>query len=125
MLMNPADSEYDVYDVFTPSQPAKLAFVDRETINDSLVNALKTPGKQIVVYGHSGSGKTTLLTNKLFQIYEGHITSRCMKGMSFEQIMIDAFDQLESFYTSDKTQRLSETQKSFPSRNLCRNKNCN
>ena len=99
---------YNVYDVFTPSQPAKLAFVDRANINDSLVNALNTPGKQIVVYGHSGSGKTTLLTNKLYQVYEGHITSRCMKGMTFDQIMIDAFDQLESFYTSDKVSKLGE-----------------
>ncbi|MCH2341724.1 hypothetical protein ACGFZ7_20960 [Pseudomonas sp. NPDC047963] len=81
--------DYDVYDVFTPSQPAKLAFIDRNSINDSLINALNTPGKQIVVYGHSGSGKTTLLSNKLYQIYEGHITSRCMKGMSFEQIIIE------------------------------------
>ena len=57
-------NSYDVYDVFTPSQPAKLSFIDRDSINDSLVNALNTPGKQIVVYGHSGSGKTTLLSNK-------------------------------------------------------------
>jgi GTPase SAR1 family protein len=96
---------YDVYDVFTPSQPAKLSFIDRESINDSLVNALNTPGKQIVVYGHSGSGKTTLLSNKLYQVYEGHITSRCMKGMSFEQIMIEAFDQLAPYYEEQRSKK--------------------
>jgi len=96
---------YDVYDVFTPSQPAKLSFIDRESINDSLVNALNTPGKQIVVYGHSGSGKTTLLSNKLYQVYEGHITSRCMKGMSFEQIMIEAFDQMSPYYEEQRARK--------------------
>nr|WP_288466277.1 AAA family ATPase [uncultured Pseudomonas sp.] len=102
---------YDVYDVFTPSQPAKLSFIDRESINDSLVNALNTPGKQIVVYGHSGSGKTTLLSNKLYQVYEGHITSRCMKGMSFEQIIIEAFDQLAPYYEELRASRKTNTTK--------------
>ncbi|MDK8263450.1 AAA family ATPase [Pseudomonas oryzihabitans] len=102
---------YDVFDVFTPSQPAKLSFIDRETINSGLVNALRTPGKQIVVYGHSGSGKTTLLSNKLYQTYEGHITSQCMKGMSFEQLVIDAFDQLAPYYEEQKTAKESFTSK--------------
>ena len=87
-------------DVFTPTTPARLPFVERETINRKLVNAIKTPGKQIIVYGHSGSGKTTLLENKLFQTYEAHITTRCVKGLSFEQLVLDAFDQLGGFYES-------------------------
>jgi ABC-type lipoprotein export system ATPase subunit len=77
-------AEVEVYrtrDVFTPTTPARVAFVERNTVNDRLVNALTTPGKQIVVYGHSGSGKTTLLVNKLNQVYEQHLTTRCMKGM--------------------------------------------
>jgi ABC-type lipoprotein export system ATPase subunit len=72
--------KYPVHDVFTPTTPARLTFVERETINARLVNALRTPGKQIVVYGYSGSGKTTLLVNKLHQLYDKHITSRCMEG---------------------------------------------
>lgn len=101
--------KYDVYDVFTPSHPAKLSFIDRENINDSLINALNTPGKQIVVYGHSGSGKTTLLSNKLYQVYEGHITSRCMKGMSFDQIVLEAFDQLAPYYEDQLTSKESNS----------------
>ena len=92
---------YSVREVFTPSQPAKVAFVERESINTKLVNALRTPGKQIVVYGHSGSGKTTLLENKLHQLYESHITTRCMKGVTFDQLILDAFDQLSPFYVSE------------------------
>lgn len=95
--------KYDVHKVFTPTTPARLAFVERENLNTKLVNALRTPGKQVVVYGHSGSGKTTLLINKLHQLYETHLTSRCMKGLKFEALILDAFDQLAPFYCSEKT----------------------
>lgn len=97
-------------EVFTPSTPARIAFVERYEINDKLVNAITTPGKQIVVYGHSGSGKTTLLVNKLKQLYEGHITTRCMKGMKFEQIILDAFDQLAPYYQIERTIAKKNTQ---------------
>jgi energy-coupling factor transporter ATP-binding protein EcfA2 len=89
-------------DVFTPTKPARIAFVERESVNDKLVNSLSTPGKQIVVYGHSGTGKTTLLVNKLQQLYEHHITTRCMKGLKFEQLILDAFDQLAPYYTQER-----------------------
>lgn len=92
---------YSVHQVFTPTSPAILTFVERNIINNRLVDAIRTPGKQIVVYGHSGSGKTTLLLNKLNQLYENHITTRCMTGMSFESLMLDAFDQLNNYYTSE------------------------
>ncbi|MBI1624700.1 hypothetical protein HF327_009285 [Comamonas sp. EJ-4] len=62
-----------------------------------------TPGKQIVVYGHSGVGKSSLLQNKLLQTYEHHITTRCMRGMKFDQIILDAFSQLDAFYISEKS----------------------
>lgn len=90
-------------DVFTPTKPARIAFVERDLVNDKLVNSLTTPGKQIVVYGHSGTGKTTLLVNKLTQLYERHITTRCMKGLKFEQLILDAFDQLAPFYTNERS----------------------
>jgi len=99
----------DATDVYTPTTPAKLNFVERDTINSQLVNALKTPGKQLVVYGHSGSGKTTLLCNKLFQLYENHITTRCVKGLTFDHIIIDAFNQLETYFISEYTQTTKET----------------
>lgn len=94
---------FEVKDVFTPTKPARIAFIDREEINEKLVRALEMPGKQLIVYGHSGSGKTTLLVNKLHQLYETHITTRCMKGMTFEQIMLDAFDELNPYYISEHT----------------------
>lgn len=94
--------KHNIQDVFTPTKPARIAFVERDAINTKLVNALTMPGKQIVVYGHSGTGKTTLLANKLTQLYEHNITTRCMKSLTFEQLILDAFDQLAPFYTSER-----------------------
>lgn len=101
--------KHDVYKVFTPTTPARLTFVEREKVNSKLVNALRTPGKQVVVYGHSGSGKTTLLVNKLHQLYENHLTSRCMKSVTFDMLVLDAFDQLAPFYISEKSDKTTKS----------------
>lgn len=42
------------------------------------------------------------MVNKLTQLYEQHITTRCMKGLKFDQLLLDAFDQLEPYYTSER-----------------------
>jgi len=65
---------YSVEQVFTPTSPAQANFVDRKQITNQLVDALRTPGKQLVVYGESGSGKSTLLLNKLRQVYMSRIS---------------------------------------------------
>lgn len=96
-----------VGDVFTPSSVASLTFVPRDSINDKLVDALRTKGKQVVVYGHSGCGKTTLLENKLSQIFSLHVKTSCMKGMTFEQILADPLRQLKAMYVSEKAGKVS------------------
>lgn len=105
--MNEALAEKSIYrvdEVFTPASPAFACFVPRdEKVNTKVESALRTRGKQIVVYGHSGSGKTTLLLNKLHQLYENHLTSRCMKGITVDGLLIDAFSQLSQFYESERT----------------------
>jgi energy-coupling factor transporter ATP-binding protein EcfA2 len=104
----PLMKRYKVTDVFTPTSQAKLTFVEREnSINDELVEALMTPGKQIIIYGQSGSGKSTLITNKLDQTYEGVIISRCTSSTKFEELVLDAFDQLNPFYTESQTKSTS------------------
>jgi hypothetical protein len=100
------DKVHTVREVFTPSAPARVAFVERERINSKLVNAIQTPGKQVVVYGQSGSGKTTLLVNKLHQTYPSHLTSRCMVGVTFDQLVLDAFDQLAPYYVANSATAL-------------------
>ncbi|CAB5538795.1 Predicted ATPase (AAA+ superfamily) [Providencia rettgeri] len=89
--------------VFTPTSSAKVTFVERKKINNRLVRALATPGTQVVIYGYSGAGKTTLLENVLNRTYEKQINTNCMKGMTFEQVILDAFDQLEEFYVGEVT----------------------
>lgn len=90
--------------VFTPTSPAKLTFVERvDRVNEELVDALRIPGMQIIIYGPSGAGKTTLIINKLNQLYESNIVTRCMVGMTMEQIILDGFDQLNCYYLSEKT----------------------
>lgn len=98
-----ANQEYTLKEVFTPAKPARVSFVNREKINRRVVRALETPGTQIVVYGHTGSGKTTLLENKLFEVYEKHIRTNCMMGTTFEQVVLDAFEQLSEFYIDEIT----------------------
>ncbi len=88
-------------DVFTPTKPAQLSFVERQALNDQLVDALMTPGKQVVVYGPTGSGRTTLLFNKLRQLYPDHITSRCTAATTFENLLVGAFDSLNPYYSSE------------------------
>lgn len=89
-------------EVFTPSTVARLTFVDRAKVNKRLVNALKTTGKQLVIFGRSGGGKTTLLTNKLEQTYPAHIVTKCMNDTSYFDCLLDAFDQLSPFYEESR-----------------------
>ncbi|MBP1631533.1 MAG: hypothetical protein H6Q15_2426 [Bacteroidetes bacterium] len=98
----------DTYSVFTPSQPAELTFVERDEVNKQLVDAIRTPGKQLVIYGYSGSGKTTLLNNKLNQLYSGVIESQCNKSTTIDQLKLEAFDLLDKYYKTEMS-----TQKSF------------
>ena len=90
--------KYSLYEVFTPAQPASLTFIERKTVNNQFLRALKTPGKQIIVYGQSGSGKTTLVKKKLEKNQIKCIITQCMKGIKFHDIFIDAFNKLDAFY---------------------------
>lgn len=93
---------YKVRDVFTPTSLADVNFVERLPTSNYLVDALRTPGMQVIVYGESGSGKSTLMQRKLHQVYQDHITTRCHKALTYENLLLDAFDQLAPFYESSK-----------------------
>ncbi|PSU66551.1 hypothetical protein C9J20_13765 [Photobacterium phosphoreum] len=97
---------YELKKVFTPAKPARVTFVDRDEFNDDIVTALELPGNQLIVYGHTGSGKSTLVENLLHRVYEKQITTNCMKGMTFEEVVIDAFDELEEFYIEEITNNI-------------------
>ena len=98
--------KYATKEVFTPATQAKLTFVERDAVlNNYLVDALSTIGMQIVVYGHSGTGKSTLLTNKINQLYDAAVKTSCTISTKFEHLILDAFDQLEAYYTSGITKK--------------------
>ena len=93
---------HKLYQVFTPSQPASLNYIERQRVNQTFTRALDTPGKQLIVYGHSGSGKTTLINKKLETNNLKSITTRCMKGMLFRDLIVEAFNKLEVFFEQSK-----------------------
>ena len=99
---------YQSREVFTPNVPATLSFVERSALNDRLIDALRTPRKQILVFGHSGSGKTTLLSNKVQQIYgDRKIVSRCTVTTSFEDLLLGAFAKENHDYQGNSGKELS------------------
>lgn len=99
-----------VEDVFTPSIQAVITFVERDSYTTNiLVDSLRTPGKQVVLYGHSGSGKSTLLKNKLNQVYEHRVLiTRCMKEMTYESLVLNAFDQLDQYFLEEASSNKSK-----------------
>ncbi|HEX8015995.1 MAG TPA: hypothetical protein VF465_12245 [Flavobacterium sp.] len=90
-------------DIFTPNTVAKLTYVTRSIIENDLEKYLSLPGKQIVIYGHSGGGKTTLLRNKLRDVKQNFIKTHCESNTTFNDLILQAFDELNRFYISEKT----------------------
>ena len=91
-------NKYYVSDIFTPTSSADINYIERQSLDTRILSALRTKGKQIVIFGHSGVGKTTLLRKSLQKIYENEIISHCMAGMTFESLVYDAFDKLNEYY---------------------------
>jgi Cdc6-like AAA superfamily ATPase len=97
---------HPVSEVFTPTTPATLTFVERdESTSRRIERALQTPGMQLVIYGPTGTGKTTLLRNKLEQFGpEQTITCRCTSTTTFHDILASAFSKLGATYTAERTE---------------------
>lgn len=91
---------YSLEEIFTPSAPANYTFIERKSVTIRLDRGLRVPGRQIIIYGHSGAGKTTLLKNKFKEKKINCITTRCIGGMSLSDIVKDAFNQLEIYFTA-------------------------
>ncbi len=101
---------YSASDIFTPSSPAtRDGFVERPSLTNLLIDAIQTRGKQLVVYGHTGTGKTTLLNNKLNQTYEDFIVTRCTSDMTFNQLVLSAFDSIGQFVVASKTRNQTKS----------------
>lgn len=99
--------KYYLNDVFTPSTSAILTFVERPDLDKQINKALTIPGMQLIVYGHSGSGKTTITQNILNDKKINFISTNCILDTTINDIMLDAFDKLNPFYTSEYNTKTS------------------
>lgn len=93
--------------VFTPTTSAKLNYISRTTIEDKVNRAIKIPGNQIILYGHSGSGKTTLIRNVLEKNNRNFIVTSCINGSTVNELIVNAFDKLNPYYSSESTFKIS------------------
>jgi cytidylate kinase len=94
---------YYVGDIFTPNRSAKIAYVERDVIESDLEKYIALPGNQIFMYGHSGSGKTTLIRKKLSELKQNFIKVHCETSTTFNDILLQSFDELNRFYTAEKS----------------------
>jgi len=95
--------KYSLEEVFTPSTSAEINFVKRPFEESELISSIKTPGKQIIIYGHSGSGKTTLLRNTMKSLKKEFISIICQEDTTLEQIIKSTFDELNSYYVKSRS----------------------
>lgn len=101
--------EFTLEQVFTPASVAELTYVKRSKQEKKLLRGIRNPGMQIIIYGHSKVGKTTLLYNALKANGYKRITTRCTKGNTIEDILLDAFSQLGSFYVEQTSSSSEES----------------
>jgi len=104
-------SPINIEKIFTPATSAGLTFVRRKTVEKKFHSQFKIPGRQIVVYGHSGCGKTTFL-NRYFEEHNiESIIIQCDANMSFDQLLLNTFDQLGIYYQDALNISSTEKQK--------------
>ena len=104
--------DYTVFDVFTPGTQARLNFVERDGVNEQLVDVLRTLGKQ-----GSFTAKPAVASRPYFRTSstnstKNHVTTRCHQSMSFDQILLDAFDQLAPYYEEGGRYAIEQTTRS-------------
>ena len=85
-------------DVFTPASIAQRNYIKRDYLIERLESYLKTPGKQLVVYGYSGSGKTTLIVNELNRLGIQFVKSPCSSDSTYNSLVLSGFDSLNAYY---------------------------
>ena len=93
--------------VFTPGKIATINYSNRPELEKRVQKALDTPGVQLLLYGHSGSGKTTLVRKVLKRNKINFVRTQCQADMKFEDIILNAFDDLNTYYVSEKTSKIS------------------
>lgn len=90
-------------DVFTPGTIAKVNYLRRNELEKRITTSLDTPGVQIILYGHSGSGKTTVIRKLLDEKKYKFVRTQCTTEKTLNDIILNAFSQLDSFCVSEQT----------------------
>ena len=107
---------HNLQEVFTPGTVAKVNYLRRNELEKRISASLDTPGVQIVLYGHSGSGKTTVIRKLLDVKKYKFVRTQCTTDKTLNEIILDAFSQLNSYCVSEKTfkrgQKIGSTLKS-------------
>lgn len=99
--------KFRVEEVFTPAKAADANYIERLEIDSMLSSEMCTPGKQIVVFGDSGSGKTSAVRYSLKKKQYNFIKTHCESNTTFEQLILNAFDELNVFVVSGETHKRS------------------
>lgn len=94
-----SSSTTSVEAVFTPSSLPHATFVERPEIGARLAFHLRTRGRPISIVGPYRSGKTTLVLKMIQREFDRHIHVVCKTTSTFEQLMLEAFDDLTSYYS--------------------------
>lgn len=97
---------YNINEVFTPTTSAKLTYIERSDISEKITKALLMRGMQLILYGYSGSGKTTIIQNILAKQRKRYIITNCISGNTLDDLIHNAFDQLNPYYCSTKSKKI-------------------
>lgn len=96
--------KYSLESIYTPTKAASINYIKRTEIEKQIVRSIKIPGTQIILYGHSGGGKTTIIRKVLDNLNRKFIVTSCVTGSTVDELIVNAFDKLNPFYTSEKSQ---------------------
>jgi hypothetical protein len=88
-----------VEDVYTPTTIPTITFIERGGFGRRLTNSLKTKAQPICVEGPFKSGKTTIVRNKVKELFPKHIYIPCSTTSTFEQLLVQAFNDLGVSYS--------------------------
>jgi len=109
LLMLRGKKCHSLNDVFTPTSAAHINYIARPSIESILNRDLRTPGLQIIMYGHSGSGKTSLARNLSKDKKQKIVFTQCTTNSTFDSLILNAFDQLNPYYVSEKSKTFSKS----------------
>jgi hypothetical protein len=102
---------YALGEVFTPSQPAKLAFVPRTLQEDDLRSLLGAAGTQILIWGESGAGKSSVAFKVLKEEQRDYIVTKCDSTTDYRAILASAFAQSRETMPDKTTSHNTATMK--------------